>query len=153
MDDISQLADLVLPSPVTWWPLAIGWYLMLGLLVIAVAIFGLMKWRRWQNNRYRREALAKLAVLTPDNAYLFPRLLRQVSAIAFKGLPVLNSTGRDWHQFLNGAIKNPVFSDTDFQLMDKLSYQDPALYQLSQQQFQSLQHSCQLWIREHQSDH
>ena len=38
---LDQLADIHLPDPVSWWPLAPGWWMLLGLAVsifIAVAL-------------------------------------------------------------------------------------------------------------------
>ena len=57
---LANLHDIVVPPPVSWWPLAWGWYL-LGALLLAALAWGLVRWRRWRlANRYRDLALAEL---------------------------------------------------------------------------------------------
>ena len=54
------LRDIVLPSPVPWWPLAAGWWYALLAIALAAAA-AVFLWRRHRRQRPRREALLELA--------------------------------------------------------------------------------------------
>lgn len=56
---LSQLRDIQLPPPVSFWPLAPGYYLLLlMLLLIALGVYLIYKHR--EQNRWRRNALTQL---------------------------------------------------------------------------------------------
>jgi hypothetical protein len=57
--DFSQLPlrDIHLPGPIGWWPPAPGWWLLLGLLLTALAAYGVFYYLA----RHRRVALQSLA--------------------------------------------------------------------------------------------
>lgn len=88
-----QLRDIQLPEPVSWWPPALGWWLLTAVLVVvAVVITRLLKVKqaKW---RFQRESLARLEASyrawqqTEDaDAYIdsASALLRQI-AIAYGG--------------------------------------------------------------------
>ncbi len=46
---INQLKDIHTPDPISWWPLAPGWWISL-LLIIAIAVFLYRKWQQSQSN-------------------------------------------------------------------------------------------------------
>lgn len=54
-----DLRDIHLPAEPGWWPPAIGWWLLLALL-LAAAVFAWLRWRRHRAERVRRAALAAL---------------------------------------------------------------------------------------------
>ncbi len=74
------LKDIHLPDAVGYWPLAPGWWLLLGLLVLLITIIYL-SWRFWKRHSMRRLAIARLDELVklPEQqlAAALSRLLRQ----------------------------------------------------------------------------
>ena len=54
---LQNLNDIVVPGPVGWWPLAPGWYVLGAIAFIACLVLAFRWWRRWQGNRYRRQAM------------------------------------------------------------------------------------------------
>ena len=54
---LDQLKDIHTPDAIGLWPPAIGWYLIAAFLVAALVLVGVILWRRWQQNAYRRAAL------------------------------------------------------------------------------------------------
>ena len=57
-NDVSSLPlrDIHLPGPVGWWPPAIGWWLLMGLVLVGLALYAL----RYYQTRHRRVALKSL---------------------------------------------------------------------------------------------
>jgi LPXTG-motif cell wall-anchored protein len=99
-----QLRDIHLPAPVSWWPPAPGWWLVVGLMLILVAV-GYWLLRRRRRQRWRREALAELQRLqqTASPAQQLTQLsvlLRRVAVTCFPRQDVASLTGPDWLAFL-----------------------------------------------------
>lgn len=60
---LQQLKDIQQPNPVAWWPLAPGWYVLLGIMLLLCIIAGYYLWRHWLKLRRRRLALKQLVEL------------------------------------------------------------------------------------------
>ena len=54
-----DLKDIHLPDPLSWWPLAPGWWIILGI-VWAITLLGWFFWRYKQRTRLQNVALAEL---------------------------------------------------------------------------------------------
>lgn len=52
-DPLAQLRDIHLPEPIGWWPLAIGWYILIALALFLASIIA-----HWLYKKHRH-ALAK----------------------------------------------------------------------------------------------
>jgi hypothetical protein len=81
---IEQLKEIGLPTPVSYAPQTWGWWVLLGVLVIAVLLVGARRYWQWRRDRYRREALVRLAQLQASNDQLgalreLPELLKRVA--------------------------------------------------------------------------
>jgi hypothetical protein len=81
---IEQLQELGLPAPVSYAPQTWGWWVVLGVLLIAVLLVSARKVWQWRRDRYRREALVRLAELqrrSDDLSALreLPELLKRVA--------------------------------------------------------------------------
>jgi len=95
---LDRLHDIVLPPEVSWWPLAPGWYVVLGIVLVLVLVLVHRAWNHWQANAYRRAALRELA--SAADAPAIGELLRR-TALAMaprEGIAVL--TGNDWLDWL-----------------------------------------------------
>ncbi len=109
--DLSQLRDIHLPPPLSWWPPAPGWWLLLVLLSILLAL-GLWLWRRHQQGHWRREALRALDELCNNTAERSTAgqirelsiLLRRVAVTRFPRTEVAALTGDRWLQFLGRSL-------------------------------------------------
>jgi len=56
-DPLAQLLDIEGIDPVGWWPLAVGWWLVLGVLVVCVlGVVFFVRWRRQLRRRWQFEA-------------------------------------------------------------------------------------------------
>lgn len=115
---IDQLKELALPvPPYSYFPQTWGWLALL-LLVLAIAlVWGTLRWRRWQRDRYRREALARLDALLgalDDHEHRLPalrelpKLLKRVALSIPGAPPVARLGGKQWQTFLDERAPAPL---------------------------------------------
>jgi type II secretory pathway pseudopilin PulG len=109
-NQLAQLKDIHLPEPIGWWPLALGWYILIGLLLIA--LLGSLVWiyRYYQQGRAKRQALRMLKDYVQryqqDNNHQLmsarlSELLRRVALAYFPRSQVASLEGEAWIAFLN----------------------------------------------------
>lgn len=133
-DLLEKLRDIHLPAPVSWWPLAPGWYLLalILLLLLYVVIRQIKQTRR--RNAPKREALALLD--SYQDAYRkmgnctrccmkISELLRRVALVYFPREAVAGLKGDQWLNFLTKTSNNIDFIPLREQL-EVLPYQAKA---------------------------
>lgn len=108
------LRDIHLPESISWWPLAPGWWITLGLLALAAVTVYLLKIFRdkqqlgkqsmqefttlvsqYQQDRDARQLLTSLS-----------QLLRRVCITQFDDENIASLTGEAWLDFLDDALSN-----------------------------------------------
>jgi hypothetical protein len=99
---LAQLAPLRVPPEIGWWPLAPGWWALLGIVLIAIALALRWYWRRHAARRYRRVALSELQLLRDNqgNVDALNRLLKAAALRAYPNQPVAALHGQSWLEFL-----------------------------------------------------
>lgn len=108
------LRDIHLPESVSWWPLAPGWWIMLGLLILAAAVvffLKTMKDRKQLDKQVMDEFQSLVDQYKNDrdtNALLanVSKLLRRVSMTRFSQEEVAALTGDRWLKFLDETLVN-----------------------------------------------
>ena len=155
---LDRLHDIIMPAPAPWWPLAPGWYWVLGLLVVmllAALITGLI---RWQHNRYRREALAELArqEVALQNADLrspallsLAELLKRTAVTAFPREDVATLTGPKWFEFLDYTARGSRFHDALGAMLENAIYDPRTVDTLDPQRLHSVVEAIRHWIKFH----
>jgi len=156
---LQNLNDIVMPAAVSWWPLAMGWYILFGLLLITLVWFGYQSLRRWLDNRYRRAALHELQLLAEDmhdeanrNSSLrqIPVLLKRTALSAYPRNQVAALSGKDWHHFLNSKLNQPSFTDDAAATLDRISYSTGDLSEVDPQATKILLDASNYWLKHHQ---
>ncbi|MDH3997638.1 MAG: DUF4381 domain-containing protein [Desulfuromonadales bacterium] len=113
------LRDIHLPAPVSWWPPAPGWWLLLTL-TLTLAALGLLLHKRWRRRHYRRLLLAQLQMLEQqyrshqDSRQLLTEvsaLLRQAALLHFPDDNCAGLTGQKWLAFLDGKCAGEDFAN------------------------------------------
>ena len=113
------LRDIHLPEPIGWWPLAPGWWILFGLIVLVVTIALIVRF--WRKRRLvQRTALNELASIEisyrehRDNH----RLARELSKLARRTALALEperasaaETGSDWSARLDELNKTGETSE------------------------------------------
>jgi len=156
---LENLHEILLPYPVSWMPQTVGWYAVLGLIVAVTGWWVYGRLRRFQKNRYRRSALAELAVIEGElkrperraKALVeIPVLLKWTALAAFPRIDVAGLSGERWLAFLDKTVGGKDFSEDVGRLLPELAYA-PALgiANLSDERIGSLLQLTRRWIKTH----
>ena len=152
---LDQLADIHLPPAIASFPWALGWWLLLGLIVIAL-LAGIL-WLRHHRRKtaFKRAALVELAALSAtekdqDFAQQLNQLLRRVALHSYSAKNIAGLSGDKWLNFLYQSCGNkPAFSDAALEAMLTAAYQ-PAANTLPRD---ILIAESKTWIHRHRSRH
>ena len=101
-DLIQQLAPLRTPDPIGFWPPAPVWWVVIGLLVIALSFLCFQLLKRYQRNSYRREALKWLSELQEANSDVqaLSGALKATALNAYEATSVASLSDESWPNFL-----------------------------------------------------
>ena len=117
---LEQLRDIHHPAEVSWWPMAIGWWIVL-FIFLAAGLFALWAlFRSYKNNRYRKQAIAELdaawlqwqqsrdsAIFVQSANAILKRTIAEAS-VHHNTTAQLNLSGEPWIQLLNQHCKHPL---------------------------------------------
>jgi len=103
-----NLRDIHLPDPVSWWPLAPGWWILIAL-VVTTSLVTLFALRRYRQRHYRRLGLQQLATIelnlaTHNDQHQLVQQLSQLlrhMAVLHYGQHSAGLDGDDWLKFLD----------------------------------------------------
>jgi hypothetical protein len=154
-DPLAALHALREPELIGWWPMALGWWLLIALLLIVLAALAAFCWRRYQYRAYRRQALRQLEVIelnfrqTGDQQAYLENVNRLLKATALRAYPreeVASITGEPWLQLLNstmGEVRNKHAFPANFA---RAGYQ--AVPEVLNPE--ALHDSARIWIKQHE---
>lgn len=151
---IEQLKELGLPAPVSYAPQTWGWWVLLAILLLAALAIATRRYWQWRRDRYRREALVRLAQLRDRSDDLnalreLPELLKRVAISMPQSQSVAASEQEDWQRFLQQHSKKPLPADFSQQLARLAYAPDDVLRSLPASQRQALFDTCQHWVEHH----
>ncbi|MEQ8408642.1 MAG: DUF4381 domain-containing protein [Gammaproteobacteria bacterium] len=159
---LAQLADIHLPAPVSWWPLAPGWWVLAVLLVVLAGYLGHLYWRSVQQRRVRDYALGELQAChqrfadSPEpgteRTIRFVNesnsVLRRVAMVHFPSENVASLAGTDWVDFLRQHNRSGTLDES---LAHALAY---GRFQTSLKvDCDALYNFAKLWIRDLYEQH
>ncbi len=113
-----QLQDIHLPESASFWPPALGWWLLLAVLVVLIAWLIVKTLKRIKQRKYRAKIFTKFDVLEkklkdkPNNAVIaeINTLLRQLAVTYYPRSKIASLTGGDWLHFLDQSGGTQGFS-------------------------------------------
>lgn len=119
---LAQLRPNILPDPVGYWPLAIGWWMLVVCILLGVLIILYFTVRYYRKTRYRRHGI-KLAQQIHKNyethnnkrqyAHDLNRLLKKLALHTFPTQDIASLNGKAWLKFLYTSSGNKQFIHTD----------------------------------------
>jgi hypothetical protein len=105
---LRNLVDIVEPDALsTWWPLAPGWWAVLGVVAIVVLVLAVRALRVYYRNAYRRYALRLIRDATDIQSIAV--ILKRVAIAAYGRDAVANLSGEAWVAWLasHGGVALP----------------------------------------------
>lgn len=145
------LRDIHLPDPISWWPLAAGWWLIGGIVLIAIIIAAVIYWKITKPN-LKKEASKTLDQIeasfnTTEDA---PQCLSELSAFLRRVTLSRNAsyksagiTGTDWLQLLDQSLGAPEFSQGIGQILLHGPYQP----RVNNEEVSQLIQLCKKWVK------
>lgn len=113
--DSLDLRDIQAAALPEFWPPAPGWWLLAGLLLVALVLLGRYLLKQRRQRRLRRRLYAELDALDGHSpaevATGVSMLLRRVALMRYERNQVASLTGRDWLAFLDARGGNGEFVD------------------------------------------
>jgi len=139
------LRDIHLPADIGVWPLAPGWWLLFGLLVLGgLAILWLIRYR--QRRALRRSALRQLERLDVAEgqalAMALSRLLRQAALCHFERHEVAGLCSEAWLGFLDRPFTDAPFSAGVGRVLAEAPYRQEVTFDAV-----ALRDLCRSWLK------
>jgi hypothetical protein len=143
--DFDDMHDIVVSEPVSWWPLAPGWYVLMLILALALIWLGVKYWRKWRAHQYRRDALLELKEISPRH---LPALVKRVCLSAWPRDEVANLSGDAWLKFLDQSGNTTDFTQGAGKILLDLSYNPHSQITQNSPEYQQLLKLIQRWIQQ-----
>ena len=138
------LKELPFTEAVSLFPLAPGWYVVIGVVLLVILSGCWRWWIRWRKNVYRRDALAALRDADPQQ---LPFVLRKAALQGFPRADVAGLRGADWIGWLNETGGAKIFDDGDAAVLDEVAY--AARPGVSAEDIKRLVGAAETWVRRH----
>jgi hypothetical protein len=128
------LRDLHLPEATGLWPLAPGWWVVIAIVVVLLAIWCRQMWISWRDGASRRHALRQFedfyaAYRKNGDVVAFANelseLLRRTMIAYAPREEVAGLTGQAWLDWLDHDLPIPQFSGAAGRGLLELPYRDP----------------------------
>ena len=118
-DPLSELRDIHLPDPVSWWPPAPGWWIVVSVVIgfLALSIWGYRRWRKITPYRSAYHSLQGLRESYGANRQGqklvggLSILLRRYAMSRYSREEVAGLTGHQWLAFLNKTGNTDLFTN------------------------------------------
>lgn len=144
------LEDIILPSAISFWPLAWGWWLLIIVFCVVVTVLGLWLSKHLKLKRKQQKAERLLFTSTQNltGTKLFIALNTWLKIQASDAYPQAQSLyGKEWISFLNESANQSVFSDQQTQALSQGLYQSKTQESSIECEASELQKSALLWLK------
>lgn len=154
-EDLSLLLEPIIePTAIGWLPLAIGWWFVIGCLMLLILIALIFfAYRNHSNSSYRQQAKKALKQLQQiDNPQTFAnainRLLKRTAIAGYGAHMAASLSGEQWLRFLDLTINDTLFCSPLGRLMLHCSYGKQIQQKLPKKQLIAC---CHHWIVRHKA--
>lgn len=137
---LENLRDIQTPESIGWWPLAFGWWVLLGLVICLILSLIIWRYQHWKQNAYRRQSLSvadhllKKYKSDADSVFYVEhanQLLKRVMlrlhrpALAKAESTLADLSGDRWVDALNEQASTPFSEDAKDVLANQLYRPEP----------------------------
>ena len=158
---LERLRESALPDPVSWMPHTAGWYVLLGLILLAAGRFAYWGLRRHGRNRYRRAALAELDLIEHDlqrqdrraeALAAVPVLLKRTALSVYPRAAVASLAGDAWLSFLDRTMGATGFAHGEGRVLCEWAYAPGSLLaRLPDESIRGVLRLARRWISDHRA--
>lgn len=142
--DLSNLRDIVVPSEVSPWPLAPGWWIVAAGGVFALGLLAATIVLRHRRNGYRREALRALEAADAQN---ISTVLKRAALAAWPREQVASLSGPAWLAFLDRTGGTTAFTAGPGHHVETLAFGGT----LDEEATDAARAAAQEWLRDHKA--
>lgn len=143
------LKDIHLFDPVSWWPLALGWWILFGAIAssLCLIVFGIRKYAKPTLKKEAAKILDHIEKIFCENGdtvqclAALSALLRRVSLTIYSS-EYAGLTGNAWLQVLDRGLKEPEFS----QGIGKVLIHAPYQPYIDAKETSELIQLCRKWV-------
>jgi hypothetical protein len=155
---LANLYDIIVPQPVSLWPLAPGWYGLAWVALVVLAVWAGWRLRQWRLNRYRRVALAELdqleaAARDPSRRLAvlgaLPTLVKRVALAVWPRETVASLSGPSLLAFLDATGQTQAFQVGPGKDLPMLAYDTKTAAALDDEHIALLFDAVREWIKRH----
>ena len=149
----SSFGNLIEPESVSYSFNTPGWYIVFGLILLAIIIIAFIRFRKYKKNAYRREAIIEIEKITKienrsESILELNSLLKVVAIQIYGRTKVAALYGKQWLEFMANSIKKTENIPTNnFDDFAKALYNKDFI--LNDNQYNSLVAFAILWVNNH----
>ncbi|MGZ3632834.1 MAG: DUF4381 domain-containing protein [Parachlamydiaceae bacterium] len=152
---LEQLHDIEGIDPISWWPLAIGWWVIIGLSLLLLSIslriiISRIKFKRsWKHDALKQLALLERNLSSDTNQETLIALSDYLKRIVLKRFPrkeCASLTGKMWLNWLTQHDPNQFDWNEKGMLLIQAPYA-PTHTSVSSEQIKNLIQAVRNWIR------
>lgn len=149
--ELAKLKEIALPESISYFPQTPAWYILFGVIALLILFFLWKQYKHYQNNKYRRVALAELSKIKSEKTYEeIPELVKRVALVFSDRSEIASLSGETWLEFLNKSYKGNGFSSDAGSLFVDLAYSSQTRIKLYQQgENENLINLISEWIKKH----
>ena len=150
MNEELPLRDIHLPDAITWWPPAIGWWLLLAVIVMALFACWLLYKKLTRKTAVKSATALLLSIKQAENKDPLETLkqlsacVRRVSISVNPRSEVASLTGEEWLKYLDQSVEGAPFSTGVGQYLSDALYRKNAPEEL---ELGALIELCEHWLK------
>ena len=148
-----ELRDIHLPEPISWWPLAPGWWFIVGTILLLTAAFFLFRYYQ-KKQALKKQVLAEFETICTQyeqdkNTIVLLQslstLLRRACISFYPRSEAASLTGKSWLDFLDDTGSEKVFDTEKGRLIATAPYlSENTKLDIDSEELMQL---CENWLR------
>ncbi len=128
---LDNLKDIRLPENIDQFPIALGWWILLAILIVVISYFVFRAVKKHRSLIYLRSAKLELQLLSQQQANnqslsQLSALLKRVCLIYYPANTVASLSSHAWWDFVNNEAGQKIYNEDDIKQMSQSRYQKDA---------------------------